>query len=42
MAVQLYVQSHLGHYHTLTYKEHSQELMVQLKSMSLFTYICVI
>ena len=42
MAVQLYVQAHLGHYHILTQKEYSQKLMAQLKSMPLFTYICII
>ena len=33
MAVQLYVQAHLGHYHILTQKEYS--LMAQLKSTPL-------
>ena len=42
MAVQLYVQAHLGHYHILTQKEYSQNLMAQLKSTSLFTCICII
>ena len=37
MVVQLYVQAHLGYYHILTQKEHSQKLMTQLKSMPLFT-----
>ena len=35
MAVQLYVQAHLGHYHILTQKEYSQKLMAQLKSTPL-------
>ena len=38
MAVQLYVQAHLGHYHILTQKEHSQKLMAQLKSTPFFTH----
>ena len=42
MAVQLYVQAYLGHYHILTQKEYSQKLMAQLKSTPLFTYICII
>ena len=42
MAVQLYVQAHLGHYHILTQKEYSQKLMAQLKSTRLLTYICII
>ena len=42
MAVQLYVQAHLGHYHILTQKEYSQKLMAQLKSTPHFTYICII
>ena len=42
MAVQLYVQAHLGHYHILTQKEYSQKLMAQLKSTPLFTPICII
>ena len=41
MAVQLYVQAHLGHYHILTQKEYSQKLMAQLKSTPHFTYIIV-
>ena len=41
MAVQLYVQAHLGHYHILTQKEYSQKLMAQLKSTPLFTPICI-
>ena len=32
MAVQLYVQAHLGHYHILIQKEYSPKLMAQLKS----------
>ena len=36
MAVQLYVQAHLRHYHILTQK------VAQMKSMPLFTYICII
>ena len=35
MAVQLYVQAHLGHYHILTQKK---KLMAQLKFTPLFTY----
>ena len=42
MAVQLYVQAHLGHYHILTQKEYSQKLMAQLKSTPLFTPTCII
>ena len=42
MALQLYAQAHLGHYHFLTQKEYSQKLMAQLKSMPLLTYICII
>ena len=42
MAVQLYVQAHLGHYHILTQKEYSRQLMAQLKSTPLFTYICIV
>ena len=42
MAVQLYVQAHLGHYHILAQKEYSQKLIAQLKSTPLFTYICII
>ena len=42
MAVQLYVQAHLGHYHILTQEEYSQELMAQLKSTPFFTYTCKI
>ena len=42
MAVQLYLQAYLGHYHILTQKENSQKLIAQLKSTPLFTYICVI
>ena len=42
MAVQLYVQAHLGHYHTLTQKEYSKKLMAQLISTPLFTYLCTI
>ena len=42
MAVQLYVQAHLGHYHILTQKEYSQKLMAKLKIMPLLTYICII
>ena len=42
MAVQLYVQAHLGHYHILTQKEYSQKLMAQLKSTPHFTYICIV
>ena len=38
MAVQLYVQALLGHYHILTQKEYSQKLMAQLKFMPVFTY----
>ena len=37
MAVQLYLQTHLGHYHILTQKEYSQKLMAQLKSTPHFT-----
>ena len=37
MAVQLYVQAHLGHYHILTQK-YSQKPLAQLKFMPLFTY----
>ena len=36
MAVQLYVQAHLGHYHILTQEEYSQKLMAQLKSTPFF------
>ena len=39
MAVQLYVQAHLGHYHILTQEEYSQKEMIQLKSMPLFTFL---
>ena len=39
MAVQLYVQAHLGHYYIFTEKEYSQKLIVQLKSTPLFTYM---
>ena len=42
LVVQLYVQAHLGHYHFLIQKDYSQKLMVQLKSMPLFTYMCTI
>ena len=31
MAVQLYVQGNLGHYHILTQKDYSQKLMAKLK-----------
>ena len=37
MAVQLYVQVHLGHYHILTQMENSQKLMAQLRSTPHFT-----
>ena len=42
MAVQLYVQAHLGHYHKLAQKDYSQKLMAQLKTTPLFTYMCLI
>ena len=42
MAVQLYVQANLSHYHILTQKEYNQKLMAQLKSTPLFTPICII
>ena len=44
MAVQLYVQAHLGHYHILIQKEYSQKLMTQLQSTPPFLpiYTCII
>ena len=42
MAVQLYVQAHLGHYHILIQKEYSQKIIAQLKSTPPFTYTYMI
>ena len=39
MAVQLYGQAHLGHYHILSQKEYSQKLMAQLNFTPLLTYV---
>ena len=44
MAVEHYVQAHLGHYHILIQKDYRQKLMAQLKSTPHFTYniMCII
>ena len=42
MAVQLYVQAHLGHYHILTQKGYSKKTDGTAEIYTLFTYICII
>ena len=39
MAVQLYVQAHLGHYHILTQKEYNQKLIQCLYSVIFTTFL---
>ena len=41
MAVQLFVQAHLGSYHILTQKDYSPKLLAQLECTPLFTYIII-
>ena len=42
MAVQLYVQSHMEHYHLVTQNKYSLKLMAELKTTPLLTYIHII